>query len=74
MAEIGLKRPRIVPLVRQRIATGVPKHVRVGLETQLGLGACPFDHPGEPSSSEWRSPLRGEHEGRLEPLLALEPP
>ena len=32
VAEIGLQGARIVSLVRQRVAAGVPEHVRVGLE------------------------------------------
>ena len=36
MAEIGLKRPRVVALVGQREAAGVPQHVRVRLEAEPG--------------------------------------
>jgi hypothetical protein len=32
MAEVGLQRPRIVALVGQREAAGVPQHVRMSLE------------------------------------------
>ena len=74
MAEVGLQGARVVPLVGQRVAAGVPEHVRVRLEGQLGLRACPLDHAGEASGAERRSALRREHEGRLGLLLALEPP
>ena len=39
MSEVGLQRPRVVPLVCQRVAAGVPEHVRVRLERQLHLRA-----------------------------------
>jgi hypothetical protein len=32
VAQIGLQRSRIEPLVRQCVAAGMPKHVRVDLE------------------------------------------
>ena len=44
------------------------------LKAELGLGPCPLDHTGEPGRAEGRPALRGEHEGRLGLLLALEPP
>ncbi len=65
---------RVVALVGQRVAAGVPQHVRVRLEAELGLGPCPLDHAGEASGGERRAPLRSEHEGRLGLLLALKPP
>ena len=34
--EVGLQRPRIVALVGQREAAGVPQHVRVGWEAEPG--------------------------------------
>jgi hypothetical protein len=34
VAQVGLESPRIVRLVGQGEATGVPKHVRVSLEAQ----------------------------------------
>ena len=46
MAEIGLQRPRIVALVGQGKTTGVPEHVRVSLETELGGLAGALDHLG----------------------------
>ena len=65
MAEIGLQGAGVVALVGQGITASVSKHVRVRLEGQLGLPAHPFDHAGEASGAEGRSPLRGEqHAGR----------
>jgi len=43
VAEVGLQGAGIVALVGQGIAAGVPKHVRVRLEGQIGLPASPFD-------------------------------
>lgn len=63
-----------MPLVRQRVAAGVPQHVRVRLEAQLCLGTRPLDHAGEASSRERCSALRHEDEGRFGRLLTLEAP
>ena len=35
VAEVGLKCPRVVPLVGQRVAAAVPQHVRVALKPSL---------------------------------------
>jgi hypothetical protein len=37
MAEIGLQRPGVVPLVGERVAAGVPEHMGVSIEAELGL-------------------------------------
>ena len=37
MAEIGLQCPRILALASQREATGMPQHMGMGLDPQLGL-------------------------------------
>ena len=74
VAEVCLQGPRVVSLVGQRVAAGVPEHVRVRLEGKLGLDPCPLDHAREPGGAEGCPALRGEHEGRLGLLLALEPP
>lgn len=65
--EIGLQGARVVPLVGQRVATGVPQHVRVRLEGQLGLPARPLNHSGKPRSAKGGSPFG--REGRLSALL-----
>ena len=57
MPEVRLKRPRVVVPVGQRVAAGVPKHVRMWLEAELRLDPCPFDHPGETGAGEWCAPL-----------------
>ena len=74
MAEVCLQGPRIVSLVRESIAAGVPEHVRVRLEGKLGLDPGSLDHAGKPGGAEGGAALRGEHEGRLRLPLALKPP
>jgi hypothetical protein len=44
-----------MPSVRQRKAAGVPEHVRVRLERQLGHRASTLEHAGKPCRSKWRS-------------------
>ena len=73
MAEISLQRSCVVASVGERVATGVPEHVRVCLDRQLGSDARSFNHAGEAGRREWSAALRGEHEGRLRLLFALEP-
>jgi len=74
MAKIGLQSARIVALVGQRIAAGVPQHVRVCLKGQFDLPARALDHAGEACGAEGVTAFRGEHVGRFGLLLALEPP
>ena len=74
MPEIGLQRARVVPLVGQRIAAGVPQHVRVRLEAKLASLPARSTMRAKPAGGERCAPLGGEHEGRLRLLLALEPP
>jgi hypothetical protein len=72
MAEIGLQRACVRALVRQGKASAVPQHVRVDLERQLGLYACPFDQLGKSRGRERCLPLGHEYKGRRG--LALERP
>jgi hypothetical protein len=44
------------------------------LKFSLAKVARAFNHAGETSRREWRTALRGEHEGRLGLLFALEAP
>ncbi len=74
MAEVCLQRPCIVSSVGERIAAGMPEHVRVGFEPELGFRPCSLDHPGETGGGKWRAPLRREDEERFWRLFALEPP
>jgi hypothetical protein len=74
VAEVGLQGPRVVPLVRQRVAAGVPEHVRVRLEAQLCLGTRPLDHAGEASSVNGAPRSDMKTKGDLGLLLALKAP
>lgn len=60
-----------MPLVSQRVAAGVPEHVRVGLEAKPRLSACAVHHASKASGAEGRSSLTGEHERGGGFLLAL---
>jgi hypothetical protein len=74
VAEVSLQGAGVVALVSQGKTAGVPQHMRMGLEGQLGLPARPFDHAGEASRAERCPAFRGKHEGRLGFLFALKPP
>jgi hypothetical protein len=52
---IRLQGSRVVSLIGQCVATGMPEHVRMGLEPKPRLSSCAFDHAGEASGREWRS-------------------
>ena len=69
MTEIRLKRPRVMPFVRQGAAAGVSEHARVSLEAEPSLQPDPLNHASEGSRRERRSALRREHEGKLWLLL-----
>jgi hypothetical protein len=74
MTQIGLQRSRIQALICQRVAAGMPKHVRVYLKTDLGFLAGARQQLGKSRGGERTAPFGGKHEGRsrlaLETLLA----
>ena len=74
VAEVGLQGASVVALVSQGKTAGVPQHMRMRFEAQLGLPARPFDHAGEASRTKRCPAFLGEHEGRLGFLLVLKPP
>ena len=47
VTKVSLKRSGVVSLIRERVAAGVPEHVRMGLQPDLGFRPCSLDHPGE---------------------------
>jgi hypothetical protein len=63
MTEVGLQCSRVVPFVCQSAAAGVPEHVRVNLQPQLGLGARSLDHPGKARRGERCAALRRSEAG-----------
>ena len=70
--QVGLESPRIMSLVGQREAAGVPEHMGMRLEAQLGLAASAFHKPGKSARRERRAPLAGEHERRFGVLFSLQ--
>ena len=70
MTQIGLQRSRIQALICQRVAAGMPKHVRVYLKTDLGFLAGARQQLGKSRGGERTAPFGGKHEGRSR--LALE--
>lgn len=52
VAEIGLQRPRVMPVDREFVLTGMPEHVGVRLERKLGLDPCPLDRSSDTSGAE----------------------
>lgn len=63
VAKVRLQRPRVVPLVGERVAAGVPQHVWVCLKAQPRLSARPLDHAGNASGAEECLKLRSEYAG-----------
>lgn len=43
--KLGLQRPGVVAVVGQLVATGVPQHVHVTLNTEIRRCSSPLDHP-----------------------------
>ena len=64
---------RIVALVGQREAAGVPQHMRMSLEAEPGSLAGALDMRAKPAVVNGAAALGGEHERRLGILLALQP-
>jgi hypothetical protein len=57
VSQIGLQGARVVPLVGEREAAGVPEHVRVGLEGKPRLNTYTLDHAGKAGGGERRAAL-----------------
>ena len=47
MTEIRLDRARVVAVIREFVAAGMPEHVGVRLDAQIRGSGCPLDHAGE---------------------------
>ena len=61
VAEIVLDGPRIVAVVGELVAAGVPQHVDVNREAELGPFANVLDLPIERIWREWCAAFAGEH-------------
>ena len=57
MAKVGLQCSGIDPLVGQRVAAGVPEHVRMDLEPDLGFVAGAGEQLGKAGRGERATPL-----------------
>ena len=64
MTESSLDRPGVVTLVGERVAAGVPEHVRMGLQFEASADRGGLDHPGKARGRERRTTLADEDEGR----------
>ena len=60
--EIGLQRTGIDAVIGELEAAGVPQHVRMHRETEIGGNPKPRDHLAKPRGRERRPPLRRENE------------
>jgi hypothetical protein len=73
VAEIGLQAARIMPVIRELVAAGMPKHVRVRLEAKASRDVGAPDQSAEARLAKWCAALGREHYWRLRVLLALKP-
>ena len=72
MAKPGLQRPGVVAFVGQCVTTGMPQHVRMRLEAQLGSFSGTLDHAGKAGGAEGCAALRCEDERGLRFLFSLQ--
>jgi len=72
VAEIVLDGSRIVAVIGKLVAAGVPQHVDVNREAELGPFANVLDLPIEGVRREWCAALAGEHKLGVRPLVGAE--
>jgi hypothetical protein len=60
MAHIVLEGSGVVPIVGKLVTSGVPEHVRVNREWELGSFSGPSDHLQESCSRGWTASLGDE--------------
>jgi hypothetical protein len=70
VTKVMLERPRIVPLVGQLVAAGVPEHVRVHREGQIGLQSCTGDKLADVARRHWAATLGDKQVGAVGPLTS----
>ena len=73
MAEIGLQRTRVVPVIGELVTAGVAQHVGMSLDFQARSPGRSRDDAREAGGGERATALTGENERRLGVLLALKP-
>ena len=72
VAEIVLDGPRIVAVIGELVAAGVPQHVDVNREAELGPFANVLDLSIERIRRERRAALAREHKRGVRPLVGAE--
>ena len=65
MAEPILQGPRVLPRIRQGIATGVPEHVAVNREGEAGALTDAFYKPIDRVRGEWSAALGRKYEAAV---------
>ncbi len=68
VSQVRLQRPGVRAVVRQLVAAGMAKHVRMRLQLDASADGRALDHPGEASGRERRTALADEDEGRWHAL------
>jgi len=71
VAEVVLQPSSVHAFAGQGVASGIPQHVEVDREWQLGAFACAFDHPGNAHAAEGLAALIDEDIGWLDPALGV---
>ena len=57
VAHVGLDRPGIVLVVGQLEISGVPQHVGMHFDAEIGFGAGALDHAAKAGRRQWRAAL-----------------
>jgi hypothetical protein len=70
---VGLDRPGVVAIVGELKPRGMPQHVGVDLDAEIGFDAGALDHAAESRCRERCAALGHEHEGRLHAIALMLP-
>jgi hypothetical protein len=70
--EIGLDGARVMAIIGELVAAGVPEHVSMRIDAQISSGGCPLHHAREGGCRQWRIALRDKYEwgSRAFPLMS----
>jgi hypothetical protein len=71
VAEVGLKRAGIDPVIGELKTRGAPQHMGMGLDAKLGRDTGPFDHAGEARRCQGRLAFTDEDKGRFRALALM---